>query len=119
MSPSNTTGIDRDVALVELPVIDPPPVPSAIVVPSVKLLTVICKGSDIEISAERIFMDDIESIISDLQIETAMKDKIFAILDSDLEIKRKRIEIRKLEGKGLERKFIKLFLKLIEYLEMF
>lgn len=82
-------------------------------------LTVICKGSDIEISAERIFMDDIESIISDLQIATAMKDKIFAILDSDLEIKRKRIEIRKLEGKGLERKFIKLFLKLIEYLEMF
>ena len=30
--------------------------------------------------------------------------------------KRKRIEIRKLESKGLERKFVTLFLKLLDYL---
>ena len=88
-------------------------------IPTTSQLTVICKGSDIEISAERIFMDDIESIISDLQIKTVVKEKIYNILDSNLDVKKKRIEIRKLEGKGLERKFIKLFLNLIEYLNMF
>lgn len=88
-------------------------------VPTTSQLTIICKGSNIEISAERIFMDDIESIISDLQIETVLKERIDEILNSNLEIKKKRIEIRKLERKGLEKKFIKLFLKLIEYLEMF
>lgn len=88
-------------------------------VPTTSQLTVICKGNDIEISAERIFMEDIESIISDLPIKTEMKEKIAAILNSNISVKKKRIEIRKLEGKDLERKFIKLFLKLIEYLEMF
>lgn len=86
-------------------------------VPTTSQLTVICKGNDIEISAERIFMDDIESIISDLQIKTEIKEKIDNILNSDISIKKKRIQIRKLEGQGLERKFIKLFLKLLEYLE--
>ncbi|MBE6160448.1 MAG: DUF5110 domain-containing protein [Lactobacillales bacterium] len=87
-------------------------------VPTTSQLTVICKGNDIEISAERIFMDDIESIISDLQIDTVMKEKIDEILNRDDSIKKKRIAIRKLEGQGLERKFIKLFLKLLEYLEL-
>lgn len=87
-------------------------------VPTTSQLTVICKGQDIEISAERIFMEDIESIISDLQINTIMKEKIDEILNRDEPIKKKRIAIRKLEGYGLERKFIKLFLKLLEYLEM-
>ena len=87
-------------------------------VPTTEQLTIICKGFDIEISAERIFMDDIESIISDLQIKTEMKERIDQILLSKESIKKKRIEIRKLESKGLERKFIKLFLKLLEYLEI-
>lgn len=87
-------------------------------VPTTSQLTVICKGNDIEISAERIFMEDIESIISDLQINTVMKERIDEILNRDEPIKKKRIAIRKLEGKGLERKFINLFLKLLEYLEM-
>ena len=86
-------------------------------VPTTSQLTVICKGHDIEISAERIFMEDIESIISDLQIDTTMKEKIDEILNRDESIKKKRIAIRKLENHGLERKFIKLFLKLLEYLE--
>ncbi|MDD3392864.1 MAG: glycoside hydrolase family 31 protein [Bacilli bacterium] len=78
-------------------------------------LTINCKGKDIEIDAIRIINDDIESIISDLQIETTMKETIDAIIFSDLPIKKKRIEIRKLSRRGLERKFIKLFLKLLEY----
>ena len=87
-------------------------------VPTTAQLTVICKGRDIEISAERIFMDDIESIISDLQINTIMKEKIDEILNRNESIKKKRIAIRKLEAQGLERKFIRLFLKLLEYLDM-
>ena len=59
--------------------------------------------------------NDIEEIISDLQIETELKEKIDAILFSDLDVKKKRIEIRKLGNKGLEKKFVKLFLNLLEY----
>ena len=81
-------------------------------------LTLNCKGKDIEISADRIINEDIESIISDLQIETRLKELIDDILFGDLPIKKKRIEIRKLANKGLERKFIKLFLKLLEYIEI-
>ena len=81
-------------------------------------LTLNCKGQDIEISADRIINEDIESIISDLQIETRLKLLIDNILFGELSIKRKRIEIRKLTTKGLERKYVKLFLKLLEYIEI-
>lgn len=81
-------------------------------------LTLNCKGNDIEISAERLINEDIESIISDLQIETELKEKLDAILFSDKPVKKKRIEIRKLGNKGiLEKKFVKLFLKLLEYID--
>lgn len=80
-------------------------------------LTINCKGQDIEIDAVRLINDDIESIVSDLQIETSMKDKIDKVLFSDLTIKKKRIEIRKLQRQGLEHKFVKLFLKLLEYVD--
>ena len=80
-------------------------------------LTINCKGKDIEIDAVRIINDDVESIISDLQIETRLKELIDAILFSDLTIKKKRIEIRKLTKKGLEKKFVKLFLKILEYIQ--
>ena len=85
--------------------------------PTVGQLTINCKGKDIEIDALRLINDDIESIISDLQIETEMKEIIDSILFSNLPIKKKRIEIRKLRRKGLERKFVSLFLKLLEYIE--
>lgn len=84
-------------------------------VKSINQLTVNCKGKDIEIDAIHLINNDIEGIVDDLQIETLMKEKIDAILFSDLPIKKKRIAIRKLGNKGLERKFIKLFLKLLEY----
>ena len=86
-------------------------------VSSVGQLTINCKGKDIEIDALRLISDDIESIISDLQIETKMKLLIDEVLFSDLPTKKKRIAIRKLAAKGLEHKFIKLFLKLIEYMD--
>ncbi len=85
-------------------------------IPTIGQLTLNCKGKDIEIDAIRLIKDDIEGIISDLQIETLMKEKIDAVLFSDLPYRKKRIAIRRLSGKGLERKFVKLFLKLLEYM---
>lgn len=80
-------------------------------------LTVNCKGNDIEIDAVRLINEDIEKILSDLQIKTEQKEQIDSILFSDLPIKKKRIALRRLQNKGLERKFIQLFLKLLEYVE--
>ena len=85
-------------------------------IPSIGQLTLNCKGKDIEIDALRLINEDIETIISDLQIPTELKEKIDAILFSDLPIKKKRIEIRKLSNVGLERKFVKLFLNLLVYM---
>lgn len=80
-------------------------------------LTVNCKGRDIEIDAVRLINEDIEGIISDLQIKTEQKEQIDKVLFSDLPIKKKRIAVRKLQNKGLEKKFIQLCLKLLEYVE--
>jgi alpha-glucosidase (family GH31 glycosyl hydrolase) len=80
-------------------------------------LTINCKGADIEIDAVRIINEDIETIISDLQIDTLLKEKLDKALFSDLPITKKRIAIRKLKKHGLERKFIRLFLKLLEYIK--
>ena len=85
-------------------------------VPTVGQLTVTCKGKDIEIDAVRIINEDIQRIISDLQIPTQMKEKIDEILFSDYPIKKKRIEIRKLSRIGLDKKFVKMFLRLLEYI---
>ena len=86
-------------------------------VPTVGQFSMSCKGKNIEIDAVRIINEDIERIISDLQIPTVMKDKIDSILFSNEPIKRKRIEIRKLSKKGLHGKFIKMFLRLLEYID--
>ncbi|MCI8574976.1 MAG: DUF5110 domain-containing protein [Bacilli bacterium] len=77
-------------------------------------LTINCKGKDIEIDAVRILNEDIDSIISDLQIETRLKEEIAEIIYSDLDVKKKRIQIKKLKGKGLEPIFIRMFMKLLE-----
>ena len=78
-------------------------------------LTINCKGKNIEIDAVRIINEDIDSIISDLQIETSLKEEIASIIFSDMPIAKKRIEIRKLKSKGLQNNFIKMFMKLLEY----
>lgn len=84
-------------------------------VKSINQLTVNCKGKDIEIDATHLINNDIEGILDDLHIETLMKERIDSVLFSDLPIKKKRIEIRKLGNKGLDKKFVKLFLNLLEY----
>lgn len=81
-------------------------------------LTVNCKGNDIEIDAVRLVNRDIERILSDLQIKTEQKEQIDNIMFSDLPIKKKRIAVRRLQNKGLERRFVQLALKLLEYVEI-
>ncbi len=71
----------------------------------------------IENSMTRLINDDIKGILEDLEIETTLKEKIDAILFSDLSIKKKRIAIRKLKSSKLEPKFIKMFLNLLEYID--
>lgn len=85
-------------------------------VPTVKQLTINCKGKDIEIDAVRLINEDIDSIISDLQIETSLKEQIANIFYSENDISKKRIEIRKLRRKGLKSIFIRMFIKLLEYI---
>ena len=56
------------------------------------------------------------AIISDLQIKTDLKEEISKIIFSDMEIKKKRIEIKRLRAKGLGSIFIRMFIKLLEYI---
>ena len=85
-------------------------------VPSKGQITLNCKGKDIEIDAMRFINDDIDSILLDLPVNTVLKEQISTIMFSDLPVKRKRIEIRKLRKYNLGREYIKLFLKLLEYI---
>ena len=48
-------------------------------------------------------------------IKTSLKENIAAIIFSDVDIKQKRIEIRKLRAKGLHGKYVRMFIKLLEY----
>jgi len=88
-------------------------------VPTAQQLTINCKGNDIEIDAIRIIMEDIESIISDLPIPTKLKEQVYEIFMSTESINKKRIAVRKLNKgqKGLESKYVQLFIKLLEYIE--
>ena len=86
-------------------------------VPTLGQLTINCKGNDIEIDAVRLINEDIDEILSDLQIETVLKEEIAKVIFSDLPINKKRIAIRKLKKKHLDKSFITLFLKLLEYIE--
>lgn len=85
-------------------------------VPTNTQLSINCKGKDIEIEAERIINEDLDSILSDLQITTDLKELVASILFSEEDIKKKRISIRKLRRKGLHPKYITMFLKLLEYI---
>lgn len=80
-----------------------------------KQLSINCKGKDMEVDTTRIFNEDVNSILSDLKIETKIKEEIANIIFSDRDIKRKRILIKKLKKQGLHRLFINMFLKLLEY----
>lgn len=88
-------------------------------IPTNQQLTIILSGQDMEIDALRIINEDLTSIISDLPIKTSLKQKLDNIIfSSEFDIKKKRIQIRKLghEKDYLEQKYINLFLKLLEYI---
>lgn len=85
-------------------------------VPSTSQITINCKGNDIEIDAVRLINEEIDGVISDLQIDTNLKEQISNIIFSDMEIKKKRIEIKRLRVKGLSSLFIRMFIKLLEYI---
>ncbi len=84
-------------------------------VDTTKQLTINFKGENIEIDASRIFDEDLNSIINDIEIETNLKEELAEILFSDRDIKRKRILLRKLKKKKLNPKFITMFIKVLEY----
>lgn len=83
-------------------------------IPTLSKIFVYCKGKDIEINAERIINEDIEGIISDLNISTELKEKVDKIIFSDKSIKDKRFAIRRM--RSLPSVFRKMFLKLLEYI---
>ena len=85
-------------------------------VDTTKQLTINCSGKDIEIDAGQIINEDIYSIINDLKLKTNLKEEISKIAFSTMSIKAKRIAIKKLKAKGLSINFIKMFMKLYDYL---
>ncbi len=82
-------------------------------------LVINCYGEDIEIDSVKLIKDDIDSILFDLKILTNLKDEIASIVFSDeLNLGKKRIAIRKLKRKGLDSRSVKIFLRLLDYMEM-
>ena len=79
-------------------------------------LTINCKGNNIEIDSSRIINEDINFIISDANIKTDLKELVASIIFSNKNIYDKRIEIKKLKTKGLPLEFIKMFMKLLDYM---
>ena len=66
---------------------------------------------------DSVINDDLQSIINDLSITTELKEDLDSIIFSNLPIKDKRIKVRKLRKKGLSSIFIKMFMKLFEYIQ--
>ena len=82
-----------------------------------KQLSINCSGKDIEIDAVKVINEDINEIISDLKIETLLKERLASIIFGDLPINKKRIAVKKFSKAGLNELFIKMFIKLLEYIE--
>ena len=61
----------------------------------------------------------IYSFVYEIEIDTYQKEDIAKIMFSKDTISRKRIAIRKLKKKGLTKKYIQLFLRLLEYISEF
>ena len=86
-------------------------------IPTLEQLTINCRGKDIEIDALRIINDDIKGILNDLPISTEIKEVIDDIIFSkNTTIKQKRLQIRRIDSKKLEKKYVELFLKLLDYI---
>ena len=74
-------------------------------------------GNNLEIETISVINEEIERILDDLEINTILKEKIDAIIFSDLPINKKRIALRKLKKDKLEVKFINMFIGLLEFIE--
>ena len=86
-------------------------------VPTVGQLTVTCKGDDIEINAAHVMADDLDDILNNLQIQTVLKEAVAKVIFSNDDLRRKKIELTKLKRKGLDKSFVNLFKKLLEYMD--
>ena len=75
------------------------------------------KGTNIFVGSDIIINEEIKNILFDLEIKTGLKEELDKILFSDLEVRKKRIKIRKLKRKGLDKKYINVFINLLEYIE--
>lgn len=74
-------------------------------------------GKNIEIETISVINEEIEGILDDLEINTLLKEKIDAIIFSELPINKKRIGLRKLKKSGLEPKYINMFISLLEFIQ--
>ncbi len=86
-------------------------------VPTVGQFTVTARGDDIEYQASHLLANDIDDILNNLQIETKLKEEIARIIFGKDETRIKRINLTKLKKKGLDKSFINLFKKLLEYMD--
>ena len=66
---------------------------------------------------DNIINEEIKEILYDINITTKLKEQIDKVLFSDIDVRKKRIAIRKLKRKGLDNKYIKIFINLLEYIQ--
>lgn len=87
-------------------------------VSTLSTIEIICNEPNMEISTSLILDEEINSIISDLLIPTNLKEECAKVLfDKDIDIKTKRLNVRKLRGKGLNKLYVRMFLKLLEFIQ--
>ena len=75
------------------------------------------KGNNMMVSSVRLINEEIKEILYDLSLDTDIKEKLDDILFSDLDVKKKRIKIRKLKSKKFDKNYIKIFINLLEYIQ--
>ena len=75
------------------------------------------KGKDSLVSSVSLVNEEIKKILYDINITTNLKEQIDKVLFSDIDVRKKRIAIRKLKRKGLDSKYIKIFINLLEYIQ--
>ena len=87
-------------------------------IPSLSNIEVMCSETNMEIATTLILNEEINSIISDLAISTDLKEECAKVMfDKDTDIKTKRLNVRKLKRKGLNRLYVRMFLKLLEFIQ--
>lgn len=80
-------------------------------------LTINIKGNNSLVSSVSLVNEEIKEILYDINIRTSLKEELDKVLFSDIDVRKKRIAIRKLKRKGLDSKYIKIFINLLEYIQ--